>query len=220
MKKTHATGLLVSFEGTEGSGKSTLTRILSQLLTEKGYPALSTREPGGIALAESLRDIILYQSMNARTELFLYEAARAEHWALKVRPALEQGSIVICDRFTDSTLAYQSQARGLPWEEVQLLNGIATEGTQPDLTFFLDIDPAEGLKRSEKPNRFEAEGVAFQEKVRAGYLKAIEQDAQRWKVLATQEGTPEQLAHKILPLLVSHWETKRNPSYQHPSCLA
>ena len=201
-------GILVSFEGTEGSGKSTLIREVAMLMESLNYRTLQTREPGGSSVAEKLREIILHSSMTARTELFLYEAARAEHLEATVLPALEHGKVVLCDRFTDSTLAYQSYARGLPWKEVKALNRLATSGTKPDLTILLDIDPQVGLLRAKDPNRFEAEGLAFQKKVRSGYLKARSEDPRRWFTLKAGKGTPEQLAAKALREILKRFEKK------------
>lgn len=191
-------GILVSFEGTEGSGKSTLMRELSLRLNQIGCIVKATREPGGDLLAEKIRSLLLSQNMDPRTELFLYEAARAEHWATVIAPALARGEIVLCDRFIDSTLAYQSQARGLPWKEVKAMNRIATQGNQPHLTVFLDIDPALGLERAQDPNRFEAEGIEFQKKVRTGFLKARKEDPKRWLTLKVQNQTPEELSQAVI----------------------
>ena len=191
-------GILVSFEGTEGSGKSTLIREVAALMGSLNYRTLQTRESGGSSLAEKLREIILHSPMAARTELLLYQAARAEHLETTVLPALDQGKVILCDRFTDSTLAYQSYARGLPWKEVKASNHLATSGTKPDLTVFLDIDPQVGLLRAKDPNRFEAEGLVFQKKVRSGYLKAKSEDPRRWFTLKSGKETPEQLAAKTV----------------------
>ena len=191
-------GFFISFEGTEGSGKSTLIRQVADLLAKKGFQVTTTREPGGSPLAERLRSILLESEMDARTELYLYEAARAEHVAKVILPALKRGEIVLCDRFIDSTLAYQSMARGLPWKEVHLLNHLATGGLKPDRVIFLDLPPAMGLARAQDPNRFEAEGIKFQEKVRKGFLKARKESPQRWITLRAKGKTPEELAELTL----------------------
>lgn len=189
-------GILITFEGTEGAGKSTLIRALEARL--RGGPGITvTREPGGHAVAEAIRKILLEQDMNPWTELFLYEAARAEHVARVVRPALERGDIVLCDRFTDSSLAYQGEARGLPWKTIETLNRVATQGIAPDLTVFLDIDPAAGLSHATVQTRFEAEGVAFQQKVRRGFLRARRLAPKRWKTLPARSGTPEEMADRL-----------------------
>ncbi len=193
MTKKNQRGVLITLEGTEGSGKTTLIRNLALRLEQAGAPVIQTREPGGSPLAERIRELVLKIPMSSRTELFLYEAARSEHLAYLIRPALTEGKIVLCDRFTDSTLAYQAGARGLPWKEVQTLNKIATAGIEPDLTILVDIDPAVGLERARDPNRFEAEGIGFQKKVRSGYLRAKRENPKRWFILKAQNRTPEEL---------------------------
>lgn len=204
MAKTRSkSGLLVTFEGTEGAGKSTLIRAVAEALKARGRRVTQTREPGGSPVAESIRGLILEHAMDPWTELFLYEAARAEHLAQTVRPALARGEIVLCDRFTDSSLAYQSAARGLPWKKVAELNRAATQGLAPHLTVLLDIDPAVGLRRARVQTRFEAEGVEFQKKVRRGFLKARSEQPRRWLVLKAMSGTPEQLAHAVVQQMES-----------------
>ena len=191
-------GLFVTFEGTEGAGKSTLIRTLAKALQKSGKlgsrQVLLTREPGGSPIAERIRNVILEEPVDPMAELFLYEAARAEHVVRTIRPALERGDIVLCDRFTDSALAYQAHARGLPWSKVKSLNAIATGGLQPELTVLMDIDPATGLERAQDKNRFEAEGVEFQKKVRKGFLKARAENPRRWMIVKVENKTPERLA--------------------------
>ncbi len=191
-------GLFISFEGTEGSGKSTLIRKITTLLEQEGYKITQTREPGGNELAEKIRTILLEMPMHPMTELLLYEAARTEHLIKTIQPALNRNEWVLCDRFTDSTLAYQAHARGLPWSQVKTLNRMATFGLRPDLTVFLDIDPRIGLERAQNPNRFEAEGIEFQKRVRSGFLKARAEAPKRWMTLKTGDKTPDQLARLIL----------------------
>lgn len=189
-------GVFVTFEGTEGAGKSTLIR---EIQTKLGGQAVTlTREPGGSCVAERIRATLLEEAMDPWTELFLYEAARAEHLAKTVRPALSRGEIVLCDRFTDSTLAYQAHARGLPWKEVQALNRAATRGLKPDLTVLLDIDPAVGLARASDRNRFEEEGLVFQKKVRQGFLKSRKESPRRWYVLKVGAKNPGELAELVV----------------------
>ena len=203
-----SSGLLITFEGTEGAGKSTLIRALAKDLLAAGYDCIRTREPGGSPVSEKIRGVILSESMDPWTELFLYEAARAEHMARTIRPALEKSQVVLCDRFTDSSLAYQAHARGLPWAEVKKLNRVATQGRQPDLTVWLDIDPAEGLSHAQDPNRFEAEGVAFQARVRAGFRRARAEDPTRWLKVTARSGTPEELAARVLRELKKRFAKK------------
>lgn len=196
-KKAKAPGIFVTFEGTEGAGKSTLIRAIEPLLLAAGRRVTLTREPGGSRVAEHIRAVILENPMDPWTELFLYEAARAEHLAQTVRPALERGDVVLCDRFTDSSLAYQGMARGLDWTQVQKLNQIATQGLKPALTVFVDIDPRAGLARASDQNRFEDEGVAFQERVRKGFLKAMRQQPRRWWKIRANSGTPDAMAQAV-----------------------
>lgn len=191
-------GALITFEGTEGAGKSTLIGALADRLRERGVDVVTTREPGGSAVAEKIRALILGEPMSPWTEAFLYEAARAEHLSQTIRPALARGAIVLCDRFTDSTLAYQGAARGLDWKTLRRLNAIATDGVAPKLTVFVDIDPARGLKDAIDPNRFEAEGVSFQAKVRRGFLKVIREEPRRFVSVRARSGTPDAMAAELL----------------------
>lgn len=194
-------GLFITFEGTEGAGKSTLIRELQNQLFSLGKQVTLTREPGGTPTSEKIRELILGNSMNPWTEILLYEAARSEHLAEKIRPALQSGEIVLCDRYTDSTLAYQAHARGLPWNQVKALNRIATEGLKPHLTVFLDVDPAIGLARAQDKNRFEAEGLEFHQKVRAGFLKARAEDPKRFLTLRVKQQSPAELANHVVRVL-------------------
>ena len=147
--------------------------------------------------------------MDPWTELFLYEAARAEHLAKTVSPALKLGQIVLCDRFTDSTLAYQAHARGLPWKEVKALNRAATRGLSPDLTVLLDIDPAVGLARAQVKTRFENEGLAFQKRVRLGFLKSRKEEPRRWMTIQAQKGTPAELASQVVAQILKRMGRKK-----------
>lgn len=191
-------GIFITFEGTEGAGKSTVMRLLGDRLTALGVGVTVTREPGGSPVAERIRSVLLAEAMDPWAELFLYEAARAEHLARTIRPALASGHIVLCDRYADSSLAYQGFARGLPWKQVKSLNRIATQGLIPALTVLLDVDPAVGLARASDKNRFEAEGIEFQRKVRRGFLKSRSENPGRWLVIKPGSKTPEQLADRIL----------------------
>lgn len=191
----------MTFEGTEGAGKSTLIREIERELLRRGFKVTVTREPGGNPVAERIRELILKNPMDPWTELFLYEAARAEHLAQTIRPALARGEIVLCDRYADSSLAYQAHARGLPWNEVKSLNRVATQGLMPEMTVHLDIDPATGLKRAHDHNRFEAEGVKFQAKVRQGFLKAAREEPKRWIRVNSERNSAAALTELVMAAL-------------------
>ncbi len=175
-------GKFISFEGPEGAGKTTVISVVSDRLKEQGKEVVLTREPGGIKISEAIREIILdnnHTQMDAKTEALLYAAARRQHLVEKVIPGLERGAIVLCDRFIDSSLAYQGYARELGMEEVLKINQFAIENTMPDLTIFFDIDPAEGLARIAKndqreQNRLDNESLRFHESVYKGYQKLIQ----------------------------------------------
>jgi len=172
-------GYFFSAEGNEGSGKSTIVKMASQYLTSRGLEVVASREPGGIEIAEQIRTLILDKSnhlMDGRTEALLYAAARSQHYIEKISPSLMNGKTVICDRFIDSSLAYQGYARGLGIDEVLSINQFAVENAFPDLTIYLDVDPELGLKRireneDREINRLDLESLAFHKKVREGYLE-------------------------------------------------
>lgn len=175
-------GKFITVEGPEGAGKTTIIDMLASNLAKEGYQVLQTREPGGIEIAEQIRSVILDKKntkMDPRTEALLYAAARRQHLAEKVKPALDEGYIILCDRFIDSSLAYQGYARGLGIEEVYSINSFAIEGMMPELTLYFDIDPEAGLDRinqhkGREVNRLDLEKLGFHHKVREGYLKLME----------------------------------------------
>ncbi|WP_172373753.1 dTMP kinase [Sporosarcina jiandibaonis] len=175
-------GLFITFEGPEGAGKTTVISKLYDRLKADGRQVVLTREPGGIRIAEKIRTVILDTDnieMDAKTEALLYAAARRQHLVEKVIPALEEGAIVLCDRFIDSSLAYQGYARGLGIDEVLQINQFAIGDTMPDLTVFFDINPAEGLSRiaqnnEREMNRLDKENISFHEKVYEGYKELIQ----------------------------------------------
>jgi len=184
--------LFITIEGGDGSGKSTLIeRLTDKIEQETNTRTVRTREPGGSPIAEAIRGIILdtnHTKMDPRTEALLYAAARRQHLAEIVMPALKQGSIVICDRFVDSSLVYQGHGRGLGVEKVWDINRFATEDCMPDLTLYLDIDPEVGLSRIasnglREVNRLDLEGLAFHRKVREGYLQIAERFPERIRTL-------------------------------------
>jgi dTMP kinase len=187
-----ARGHFITLEGIEGSGKTTQAARLKDLLVRKGLDVVVTREPGGSPIAEKIREILLdprNRKMVALTELFLYEASRTQHVAEIVRPALEAGKTVICDRFFDASTAYQGNARGLDMAMVERLNLLATGGVVPDLTIVLDLPAEVGLRRlGRSRDRIESEAIEFHERVRQGYLKIARHDADRIKVVDASGG--------------------------------
>ncbi len=182
------TGLLITFEGVEGCGKSTQIELLRQHLVSQGHEVVVTREPGGTPLAEAIRNLLLdpaNSGMVSVTELLLYEAARAQHVHERIRPALDAGKIVLSDRFADSTTAYQGAGRGLADEVVSKLHEIATCGVWPALTILIDLFPEEGLRRSSGGvlDRIEKETLAFHERVRVEFLRLAEREPERIRVV-------------------------------------
>lgn len=184
-------GYFISSEGPEGAGKTTIMNLLGIKLKEEGYDIVMTREPGGIMISEKIRNIILdnkHTMMDSRTEALLYAAARRQHLVEKVQPAIEAGKIVICDRFIDSSLAYQGYARGLGVDEVLSINKFAIGETMPDKTILFDIEPSVGLARidahnNREKNRLDVESLAFHQKVREGYLSLVNQYPMRIQVV-------------------------------------
>lgn len=181
--------LFVSFEGPEGSGKTTITKIVSEYFEAKSQPVLCTREPGGIPISEKIRALILnpeHKEMDDRTEALLYAASRRQHLIEKIQPALNEGKLVICDRFIDSSLAYQGYARGIGIDAVWDINMFAIDGFLPDLTIFLDVKPEEGLERigvRGYKDRLELEGNVFHDKVYQGYQEVIRRFPDRIKIV-------------------------------------
>ena len=192
-----ARGKFITFEGPEGSGKTTQIELLKKYLSKKGNSVITTREPGGERIAEKIRHILLspQSSLEPVTELFLYAASRVQHVEKVIRPALQKGKIVLCDRFADATMAYQSYGRKIPKEVVKAINKLATSGLKPDLTILMDIDPGTGLKRARNVNgfykgsvdRIERESLTFHRRVRQGYLKLAKAEPKRIKVVKVRE---------------------------------
>jgi len=182
-------GIFISLEGIEGTGKTTQARLLSERLVEKGYEVMLTQEPGGTVIGSKIREILLHidhGSMFYMTELFLYNAARAQHLSEKILPALDEGKIVITDRFTDSTVAYQGYGRGIDIQLITSINNIATEGIKPNLTILFDLDVETGLKRNKginKVDRLELEDVEFHKKVKRGYFQIADKEPERIKIV-------------------------------------
>ena len=170
-------GLLITFEGPDGAGKTTQVTLLAEALKAGGYQVVLTREPGGTIISDKIREILLnpaHDGMCAETEVLLYAASRAQHVQEKIKPALKEGKIVLCDRFVDASIAYQGFGLGLGEEMVRLINHFATDGVTPSLTFLLDISPEEGLRRLKKRaelDRIERKDLDYHRKVREGFLK-------------------------------------------------
>lgn len=188
-------GLFVTFEGGEGAGKTTVIEQLAQRLQNSGHDVLVTREPGGIRISEQIRHVILHPDhteMDERTEALLYAAARRQHLVEKIIPALQLGKIVLCDRFIDSSLAYQGYARGIGIDEVLAINEFAISGQMPHVTLFLDVTPEIGLRRiyeneNREKNRLDLETIHFHEKVYEGYHHILNMFPERIKRIdATQ----------------------------------
>ena len=182
-------GIFITLEGPDGSGKTTQITLLRQRLERAGFVVVQTREPGGTPIADRIRALILdpaHREMTARAEALLYMAARAQHTAELIRPALARDAVVISDRYADSTLVYQGVARGLPQAELAELNRFATGGLVPDLTLLLDGDPerlARRLSNRGNRDRLDSEGLEFHQRVREGFLRLAAQNPDRFRVI-------------------------------------
>ncbi len=183
-------GRLITLEGPDGSGKTTQLLHLTSWLAALGYTILKTREPGGTRIGERIRELLhdpLHTEMVAHTEILLYSASRAQLVAEVIRPALEEGTIVLCDRYFDSTYAYQGYGRGLSLDDLHSITEFAVQGLVPDLTLYLDIPPEVGLQRraqsGETLNRLDRETLAFHTRVRGGYLALVDAEPGRWCVI-------------------------------------
>lgn len=200
--------LFITFEGPEGAGKTTVIQIIAERLKQANIEVLSTREPGGIEIAEKIRAVILnpeHTAMDERTEALLYAAARSQHYFEKVRPALDAGKLVICDRFIDSSLAYQGYARGIGVEEVLAINEFAIGKKLPDVTILFDLAPEVGLARiqahgNREVNRLDVESLAFHKKVREGYLLLVKRYPERIKVVNADQNL-EQVIEDVWSIL-------------------
>jgi len=201
-------GVFLTLEGGEGTGKSTQLQLLMERLRGRGRAVVVTREPGGTPLGNRLRALLVRESDDppvAACELLLYAADRAHHVATVVRPALETGAVVLCDRYADATLAYQGYGRGLDRSLIATLNGVATGGVAPHRTVLLDLDPGEGVRRAlarqapgrgAREERFEAEALSFHQRVRSGYLAIAAADPERVRVVDA-DGSPGQVAARV-----------------------
>ena len=202
--------MFITLEGPEGSGKTTAVEAAVKELESKGYQIVRTREPGGTPIAEQIRNVILDKEntkMDPRTEALLYAASRRQHLVEKVWPALKEGKIVICDRYLDSSLAYQGGARGLGIDNILNVNMFATENTFPDLTLLFDITPEEGLKRiaanaSREVNRLDLEKLEFHHKVRNTFLELAKKYPERYVIIDASKSR-EEVAKATLEAILS-----------------
>lgn len=187
-------GLFITFEGADGCGKTTQLKLLAEYLGSKGYKILTTREPGAKGLGEKVREILLNYDgeVSDRCESFLFLADRAQHIDMIVNPAISEGKIVLCDRHTDSTVAYQGYGRGLDLNRINELNDIAVNGRKPDLTIVFDVDIETSMKRvGDTKDRMESSGTDFFNRVRQGYLKIAKQEPDRVKVIDATKSVEE-----------------------------
>lgn len=213
-KKRQTRGLFITLEGVEGSGKSTQISHLAKVLTKAGYRVLQTREPGGTATAEEIRHILLtassHEPVTPQTEALLILAARCQHVTHLIKPALQSGAVVLCDRFSDSTLAYQGFARGLDLQWLREANNVATGGLAPDLTLVLDLPISVGLARRKadrgQQNRLDQEAERFHRKVRRGFLTLAAEEPGRMKIVNANR--PAQEVRDELTEIVIGWLKK------------
>jgi dTMP kinase len=201
-------GKFITFEGPEGSGKSTQIRLLTEKLEEKGVEVVCTREPGGTAVGEAIRNILQHDAVDEplsdRAELLLFTASRAQLMSRLILPTLEKGGWVLCDRFIDSTMAYQGYARGMDIETLDQINAFAISDRKPDLTILLDLEVEQGFQRLEErysdgkasADRFEREARDFHHRVREGYHTLAEQDPERFRIVAA-EGSVQEVADRV-----------------------
>lgn len=207
-------GLFITVEGPDGAGKSTLVRKLEKKLREAlAVPFIQTREPGGSDIAEKVREVIIdpeNKKMDAKTEALLFAASRRQHIIETIQPALQRGEVVLCDRFVDSSIAYQGAGRQIGVEEVATLNQFATENLEPDFTLYLDVDAQVGLNRigsknsNRKKDRLEMEEVSFHNRVREAYLVLLEENSERMHLIDASQNQNEVLKdswESLLPKL-------------------
>ena len=179
--------MFITFEGSEGGGKTTQIALLADFLQQQGFSVCVTRQPGGTDIGQQIRNClhdVANTAMTAKAEILLYAADRAQHVGEIIRPALDEGKIVLCDRYTDSTMAYQGYGRGLDLDTLQWINEFATDQLKPDLTLLLDVDIETGLQRRQdgdlEMNRMDQQAVAFYHRVKAGFDQLMAQDPERW----------------------------------------
>lgn len=210
--------MFITLEGPEGSGKTTQISLLAEYLRQQGYAVAQTREPGGTLIGDQIRKVLTQlenTAMHPRTEILLFCAGRAQHVEELIRPALAEGKVVLCDRYADSTLAYQGYGHGVDLETLRRLLDFATGGLKPNVTLLLDIPAEEGLNRRRGSggewNRLDAYALAFHQRVRAGYLQMARTDPIRWRVIDANQPfnfVQEDLRQAALTALVA-WQARR-----------
>ena len=206
-------GLFVSFEGIEGTGKTIQSKLLYEHFKKTGYTVILTEEPGGTRIGLKIRDVLLSvenKEITPVTELLLYNASRAQHLKELILPALNEGGIVITDRFSDSTVAYQCYGRGIDLKLIDSLERMVTEGLKPDITLLIDLDAETGLLRNKginKTDRLELEDLKFHKKVRAGYLQIAAREPERIKLI-DGSGSIEEIQRKIIDIVTSRIKSR------------
>ena len=203
-------GMLITFEGNDGAGKTTALESVAAILKEKGYPIEVSREPGGSVLAEKIRELILdvNNEMDAKTEAYLYAASRREHLVQTILPALQEGKLILCDRYLDSSLAYQGHGRKLGQKEIEQLNDFGLEGFRPDYTLFFSLDLETEKERMEmrgEMNRLDLESREFHQRVRDGFTCLCQQNPQRIHVIDASQ-TKEEVAQATLAQVEELWK--------------
>lgn len=198
-------GLFITFEGGEGCGKSTISKKIKDRLINEGFDVVWTREPGGTPIAEAIRGVLLdpnYKEMLPATEALLYAASRTQHTLEKIKPALEEGKIVICDRYIGSSIAYQGWARNLGIQAIESINDFGIKGFRPDVEFFIDIEPEIGLERAGRikaQDRLEQEGLKFHEKVHSGFT--VDAAIKPYVITIDGHGTIEEITNQIYEII-------------------
>lgn len=211
-----AKGIFISLEGPDGAGKSSVLEALIPILEAKGQALVTTREPGGVAVAEKIRDVVLdpkHTEIDEKTELLLYIASRRQHLVERILPALDRGEMVLVDRFIDSSVAYQGFGRGLKVADIDWLNDFATDGLKPDLTLYFDIEAEEGLARIAKSkergaDRLDRESVEWHQRVREGYLSILEKEPNRVRKIDASQPL-EKVVADTLAVLAERVESLR-----------
>lgn len=175
-------GKFITIEGIDGSGKSTMSQRIVDKIKERGFGVILTREPGGTDVSEKIREVILHNDIDSKTEVLLFAASRREHIVKKIKPSLEKGIFVVCDRFLDSSIAYQAYGRGLDKQEILSINNYALGGVKPDVTLYFDVDVERGLARTQKRddnNKLDRESVEFYEKIKSAYDDLLFEEPER-----------------------------------------